>query len=318
MTVIVVSGPTASGKTDLGLKLARSLGGEVVNFDSLLLYQEINIGTAKPSPEERREIPHHLIDVRSIRNPMNAADYSRVARPLVEELLSQKKIVYLVGGSGFYLQALLKGMYNSPTTPEEILQRSEELYRSSGIAPFEEILKDSDPESAERYHANDHYRIRRAVEHFWTTGRKFSQERAQKDEANAAADSSTVHDWEIIHLHLDLPKEEHQEIIRSRTKKMLETGLVDEVKDLLAQGFTGQEKPLQSIGYKETLEYLKGGIPDLAALEERITVSTRQLAKSQRTWFNRVSGKTVFHPLAEAGEVFDYVREALAKKKGPS
>lgn len=311
MKVIVVSGPTASGKTDLAIELAKNFGGEVVNFDSLLLYQEINIGTAKPSPAEQATIPHHMLNVRSIAHPMNAADYSKAATPLIEKLLSEKKNVYLVGGSGFYLQALLKGMYDSPTTPAKILERSADLYESEGIGPFLEILKEADSDSFERYHENDHYRIRRAVEHFWTTGRKLSDERREKDSANERTDRPTVHDWEILHIHLDLPKEDHEKIIRLRTKRMLNEGLVEEVKGLLEKGFTGLEKPLQSIGYKETLDYLKGEFKSLDELEERINISTRQLAKSQRTWFKRDPEKEVFHPLTQRDEIFNRVKEAL-------
>lgn len=304
MKVVVISGPTASGKTDLAVELATKFGGEVVNFDSLLLYKEIEIGTAKPTPEEQKTIPHHMLNVRSISNPMNAADYAREALPVIEKLLSEKKLVYLVGGSGFYLQALLKGMYDSPTTPKEITKRSDELYEKEGIAPFLTILKEQDRKSFERYHENDHYRVRRAVEHFWTTGSPLSEAREEKDDSNEKMDRPTIHNWDLLHIYLDLPKEEHLKIIEKRTDRMLSTGLIEEVKDLLAQGFTGQEKPLQSIGYKETLDYILGVYKNLAECRERIVISTRQLAKSQRTWFNRDSFKKTFHPLEERSEIF--------------
>ena len=142
MKVIIVSGPTATGKTDVSIQLAKTFGGEIVNFDSLLLYKEINIGTAKPTAKEQRMVPHHMVDVRSISQPMNAADYAREAYPIVERLLKEKKIVYLTGGSGFYLQALLKGMYDSPTTPIAISQKSDKLYEAEGITPFLKILED--------------------------------------------------------------------------------------------------------------------------------------------------------------------------------
>jgi tRNA dimethylallyltransferase len=313
LKVIVISGPTATGKTDLSIELARKFGGEVVNFDSLLLYQEINIGTAKPSIEERALIPHHMIDVRSISQPMNAADYSKEALPIIEKLLSQKKNVYLVGGSGFYLQALLKGMYDSPTTPSEILNKSEEIYKKEGIAPFLKILKETDPESFARYHENDHYRVRRAVEHFWTTGRKLSDERIQKDKANKSANKSSIHDWDILHIHLDVPKDEHEQIIKKRTKRMLQNGLLQEVSDLLQKGFSGQEKPLQSIGYKESFDYHSGVLKDLKELEERINISTRQLAKAQRTWFKRDHNKKTFHPLREREKILKETAENLKR-----
>lgn len=313
MKVIVISGPTASGKTDMAVELATLFGGEVVNFDSLLLYKEITIGTAKPTPEEQKSIPHHMIEVRSISNPMNAADYAREALPIVEKLLNENKLVFLVGGSGFYLQALIKGMYDSPTTPEEITQRSDELYKTEGITPFLEILKNNDPKSFERYHENDHYRIRRAVEHFWTTGSPLSLARSEKDEANQKMDQISIHGWDILHIHLDLPKEEHLKIIERRTKRMLENGLLDEIKGLLKQGFTGEEKPLQSIGYKESLDYLRGNFATLEECQERIIISTRQLAKSQRTWFKRDPSKTTFHPIQEKDLIIESVRAFIQR-----
>jgi tRNA dimethylallyltransferase len=311
MKVIVISGPTASGKTDLAVELALKFGGEVVNFDSLLLYREINIGTAKPTATERRSIPHHMIDVRSISDAMNAADYAREALPIIQNLISTKKLVYLVGGSGFYLQALLKGMYDSPTTPEEITKRSDALYESEGIGPFLSILKGSDVKSFERYHANDHYRIRRAVEHFWTTGSPLSLAREEKDESNNQSETSNVHGWNLLHIYLDLPKDEHLKIIEDRTDKMLEGGLMPEVKDLLGQGFTGQEKPLQSIGYKEILDYINGHFQKIEECRERIIISTRQLAKSQRTWFKKDQSKETYHPLRQRDFITARVKKFL-------
>lgn len=304
MKVIVVSGPTASGKTDLAIDLANKYGGEIVNFDSLLLYKEITIGTAKPTPEEQNSIKHHMIDVRSISDPMNAADYAREAFPIIEKLLSEKKLVYLVGGSGFYLQALLKGMYDSPTTPADIIKKSDALYLEQGITPFLEILKMHDKKSFERYHENDHYRLRRAVEHWWTTGLPLSEARQEKDQKNVELEKPTIHDWDVLHLYLDVPKEEHLKIIERRTDKMLKTGLIEEVKGLLAQGHTGLEKPLQSIGYKETLDFIFGVYKNLSECRDRIIISTRQLAKSQRTWFNRDQFKEKFHPLMHKEEIF--------------
>jgi tRNA dimethylallyltransferase len=311
MKVIVISGPTASGKTAMAIELARKYGGEIVNFDSLLLYQEINIGTAKPTQQEQDMVPHHMINIRSISHPINAADFAREAYPIVEKLLSHKKIVYLVGGSGFYLQALLKGMYQSPTTPKEITRKSDNLYASHGIAPFRDILKVHDKKSFERYHENDHYRIRRAVEHWWTTELPFSLAREDKDISNEKLNTPSIYDWKVLHLYLNIPKEEHWKIIEERTDKMLKEGLIDEVRMLLNQGFTGLEKPLQSIGYKESLEFIFGVYPTISDCRDRIVVSTRQLAKSQRTWFNRDKSKEEFHPLIDRDKIDRRVNDFL-------
>lgn len=303
MKIILLSGPTCSGKTLHSVRLARATGAEVVNFDSLLFYRELTIGTAKPTPEERQGVPHHLVDVRSIGEPMNASQFALEARPIIDEIHSRGRVVILTGGSGFYAQALLKGMFRSPTTPEHILERSNELYAREGIAPFLAELKQHDPVSAARYHANDHYRVRRAVEHWWANGTPFSLER----------DSFTPQQspWKILHAHLDLPKEDHLKLIQQRTRSMLASGLVDEVKTLLAQGFTGKEKPLQAIGYKETLDWLTGAYgTDEKAFEERIVINTRQLAKAQRTWFKKQE-KRVFDPRSDGELLQSAVRDFI-------
>lgn len=308
MKVVIVSGPTASGKTNISIELARHFGGEIVNFDSLLLYKEINIGTAKPTPAERGEVPHHMIDVASISNPMNAAAFAKMALPIIDEILKKNKMVYLVGGSGFYLQALIQGMYDSPTTPHEILEKSENLYQAEGIKPFLEILQNVDLETYNRYHENDHYRVRRAVEHFWHTGVPLSLERARKEKENETREQSNVHGWDLLHLYLDVPKDEHLKIITKRTEKMLKDGLIEEVYSLLQSGFTGLEKPLQSIGYKEVIDLQNGMIKNEAECVERIIISTRQLAKSQRTWFNRISSKMTYNPLNDRASLLNEVR----------
>lgn len=311
MKVIVVSGPTACGKTKVAIDLAEKFNAEVVNFDSLLLYQEISIGTAKPTPHEMRGIPHHMVSVTSIAHPMNASEYAKHALPIISEILARNKNVILTGGSGFYLQALLKGMYDSPTTPAHILKKSEELYEQEGITPFLEILKISDLASFKMYHENDHYRVRRAVEHFWTHGTPLSEARSQKDEENETLTQGNIHGWDLLHIYLNIPREEHFQIIQSRTQLMLQDGLLDEVRSLLNSKFTGLEKPLQSIGYKESLEYIRGEITSVEDLMERINISTRQLAKSQRTWFNRDKEKFEFHPLSQRDELFKKVSEFL-------
>lgn len=311
MKVIVVSGPTACGKTKIAIDLAEQFNAEVVNFDSLLLYQEISIGTAKPTPHEMRGIPHHMISVASITHPMNASEYAKHALPIIAEILGRNKNVILTGGSGFYLQALLKGMYDSPTTPSHILKKSEDLYEQEGISPFLEILKISDLASFKMYHENDHYRVRRAVEHFWTHGTPLSLARTQKDDENENLPQGNIHGWDLLHIYLNIPRVEHFEIIQRRTQVMLQDGLLDEVRSLLNSKFTGLEKPLQSIGYKESLEYIRGEITSVEDLIERINISTRQLAKSQRTWFNRDKEKFEFHPLSQRDELFKKVSEFL-------
>lgn len=310
--LIIISGPTATGKSSLALDLAKKYELAIVNFDSLCFYRELSIGTAKPSQEEQAQAPHFMIDVASISNPLNAADFVKMARPLMDQLFQEYKALILVGGSGFYLRALLEGMYESETTPPDILEKSETLYQQKGILPFWTELQQCDPVAAKKLHPNDHYRIRRAVEHFWAHGNAFS---AMASNLEKQKETDIPH-WETLHLYLDLPKNIHQEIIIQRAQKMWDQGLIAEVGRLLQQGFSGEERPLGAIGYKEAIGFLRGELETKEACLEKIVISTRQLAKSQRTWFKKVSSKITINPLQEKNKCTELVGNFLAHKKG--
>lgn len=307
--IIIISGPTASGKTQTSINIAKYLQNElnqkvaIVNFDSLLFYKEISIGTAKPTLEEQAGIEHHMLDIESIKSPMNAADFIRRGEIVIEELLAQNKICILVGGSAFYLRALLKGMYESPSVDESIKTLIDEKLKNEGINFFLEYLKQHDPEALTLFHENDHYRITRAVEHHMSTGSPISQEKKKMDNLNPYDFSSITKDWNLLNLYLDLPKEQHYEIIQKRTKQMFKDGLLDEIQKLKLNGFNLAEKPLASIGYKEAIEYLNGQFKSEEDCIERISISTRQLAKSQRTFFNKITPKLIFNPLHDFNDI---------------
>jgi len=305
--IVILSGPTATGKTSWAIKIAKKFDAEVVNFDSLLFYKELTIGTAKPTAAEQDNVPHHLVDIRSIREPINAADFTLIAAPVIESIHRRNKLVLLVGGSGFYLQALVEGMWRSPTTPAEIESKSDALFADQGITPFLEVLEKHDRESFHRLHANDYYRVRRAVEHYWATGTAFS---SAKDAFSPVAPP----DWDLLHLHLDLPKEDHHALLVKRTELMLEQGLIQEVEGLLKSGYSGTEKPLQSIGYKEILDWLNGVYgQDKHALIERIVINTRRLAKSQRTWFKKKQ-KESFDPRYDGEALMARVQDFISRE----
>jgi tRNA dimethylallyltransferase len=278
--IIVVAGPTATGKTQLSLKLGQYLNAEIVNFDSLCFYKQLNIGTAKPSTEEMNLIPHHLFNISSANEHINAGQYAKIAIDAIHSIHSKNKKVILVGGSGFYLQALLYGTFdNLNSTDLETQNKSNSLYEKEGILPFLNILEEVDPKRLSELHENDHYRVRRAVEYFWMTGKKFSQ---IKDSHTQVLQNSN---WEITPLYVDIEKQKHFDIIQNRTKQMFHNGLKDEAQKLLESGFTGEEKPLKSIGYKQVFQLLNGQISDQESCETQINIATRQLAKAQRTWF---------------------------------
>lgn len=310
-SIIVVSGPTATGKTGFSIEIAQFFNAEIINFDSLVFYKELNIGTAKPTKDEMQNIPHHLVGTESIFSPINAADFTKKAIPIIKDCHNRGKIVVLVGGSGFYLQALLKGMYESTNTSLEILDRSEILYLKEGITPFLSVLKDNDPESFKLYHQNDHYRIRRAVEHFWQTGFKFSDARKEMDNTKKLSPEK-LYNWTIFHAYLDIPKEQHFEIIQRRSQQMLRDGLIQEVEALLKDGADGSEKPLNSIGYKETISYLRGEFASEDEYLERLNINTRRLAKSQRTWFKKVE-KNCYNSLIDRDKLFEDCKMFLSE-----
>lgn len=315
--IIIITGPTASGKTQISIDIALLIQNElkkdvsVINFDSLLFYKEISIGTAKPTLEERQNITHHMVDVASISSPMNAADFIKMGDQIIADELAKDKICILVGGSAFYLRALLKGMYESASPSDEIKNQVESMLKEEGISSIISYLKEHDPEILNHLHENDHYRLSRAVEHHLMTGSPISLEKKKMDDLDPYDFSSNIKDWNIFHVYLDLPRDEHYQIILKRTKKMIEDGLLDEINQLKVAGFTMQEKPLASIGYKESIEYLNNQFKSLDECIERIAISTRQLAKSQRTFFNKIKPKNEYHPLNNREQIFTDVKNFL-------
>jgi len=314
--LIIISGPTACAKTKTSIELSLLLKNtfkknvEIINFDSLLFYRELNIGTAKPTLSERQNITHHLIDITSAKNPINAADYLKSANFLINDIIVKGAIPILVGGSGFYLRALLKGMYETKSTDDVVQKEVKELYEREGISPIIEKLKIHDPQSLITLHPNDHYRLMRAIEFFLTCGQPISKEkeRMQKEKPYDFSENKYP-SLDLLHYYLDIPKELHWEIIQSRTRQMIKDGLINEVQALLNQGFSGEEKPLQSIGYKETMQFLNGDLKNIDQLFEAIIVATRQLAKSQRTFFAKVIPKHKINPLVDTS-----IRNDLLKK----
>ncbi|MBP9679976.1 MAG: tRNA (adenosine(37)-N6)-dimethylallyltransferase MiaA [Bacteriovorax sp.] len=317
--LIILSGPTASGKTKTSIDLAEKIITHlqiptvIVNFDSLLFYKEISIGTAKPTEKERKNIPHYMIDIASISSPMNAADFIKQGEFLIKELMTLQKCVILVGGSAFYLRALLKGMYESLSPSEEIQNKFDMLYKENGIGSIIDYLKKHDPESLANLHINDHYRLIRAALHFEMTGTKISDQKKALDSLSPYNFSTIIHPWNILHIYLDLPKEQHFNIIKERTEKMFSDGLMEEIESLIQSGFSLTEKPLRSIGYKEAIEFKLGHFANQHECIERISISTRQLAKSQRTFFNKISPKLSCNPLTDQDKIFLNVEQFIRK-----
>jgi tRNA dimethylallyltransferase len=312
--IVIISGPTATGKTDLSVSLSKlttlnsSLEPVIVNFDSLCFYKEVSIGTAKPTIQERKNIQHELFEIHSIAKEFNASKYVELAEKRINELLKENKMIFLVGGSAFYLRALIKGMYESQEIDVKLKLDTNDEYEKKGIGFIVQYLKENDPEMLINLHENDHYRLTRAYYHHKTTGQAISLEKNRMDKINPYDLSQDIkQNWNIHHIYLNIPKEEHYQIIENRTKNMIKNGLIREVRELLENGFTGKEKPLQSIAYKEVLEFLSSNQNSTISTEqeliERIFISTRQFAKSQRTFFKKIAPKTEYHPLKDQKKI---------------
>lgn len=282
MKVTFVVGPTASGKSALALELALKHRGVIVNCDSVQVYSHVQIGAAKPSLEDLQLVPHYLYGYVSPPTECTAGMYSRT---FFEQLQSLEKEgvpqVYVVGGTGFYFQAIEKGMYDVQESSSDI---SAELERQAstleGYQTLLDELKESDPESASLFHANDRYRILRSIEILRTSGRKPSELRQSKKQMQ----QPFPYPLEKIGVHMERSLL-HQRI-HDRVKLMLKQGFIDEVIDLNKLNLQ-EWAPLNSVGYREVQMYLKGEIHSLVELEEQILISTRQLAKRQITWFKR-------------------------------
>ncbi len=313
LPLILITGATATGKTQISLRVCDFLKKnghkvEIINADSLLFYPELNIGTAKPSPEERSFVPHHLIDCTTIEQPLNASDYVSRALPIIKNLHNKETIPLIVGGSAFYIRALMKGMYESGETPAEISFLIQSIEKKEGWTGIRKKLAELDPESEKRIHSNDRYRTIRALEYSMTHDRPYSKAKEEKDEDGPYNFNSLQNKaWRLHHHYLLLPKDFHWEIMEKRTREMLKNGLIDEVRGLLEKGFSPSLKPLQSIGYKETIDFLEGRLSE-NELVERIFINTRRLSKSQKTFFKKIEPKLTRHPIQEEDVIMKEIK----------
>lgn len=270
---LAVVGPTASGKSAVAMALAQHCHGEIVCCDSVQLYRGFDIGSAKPSQADRLAVPHHLFDEFSATEPCDAAIYSQKAKAAISEISSRGKIPIVTGGTGLYLRAIVGENWDTDLPSSDQLRL--ELGKRSSDDLFAE-LQSLDPLRASQLHKNDRFRVVRALEIVQLTGRPVPQPR-----------KSSCGDRDYLLVVMDPPRAVLHEAIHRRTRELLELGLVDEVKHLLAAGVPMDAKPMTSIGYSEVLSYLRGILPE-ALLLESIEVSTRQYAKRQCTWFKKM------------------------------
>ena len=274
--IIVLSGPTASGKSGLALALAREFPVEIVNADSLQVYRYLDIGTAKPTVPERREIPHHLIDVADPDEAYDAGRYVREAERAIGEIRSRGKVPLVVGGTGMYIRALLRGLDPLPADPrvrEELSRR----WESEGGAALHSELARIDPETAARVHPSDRLRVVRAMEIAAVAGIPPSRARAAWRSADAGRGR--------LFLALRPDRETLYRRIDARTEEMFRRGLTEEVRGLLSRGFGRSLKPMMALGYRHAVAHLLDGVP-LPETIDAVKRDTRRYAKRQATWLS--------------------------------
>ncbi len=273
--VVVLAGPTGAGKTSLAISLALKFGAEIVSADSMQVYRYLDIGTAKPSSPERKKAVHHLIDLVDPDQEFDVAAYLARARPLINELHERRVPILVVGGTGFYVRSLIRGLFKGPGSDAVIRARLKQEARDSSKEDLHDRLTQVDPETAARLHPHDLFRVIRALEVFELTGRTLSSFHTEHGLAEKP--------YQVLLYALTLPCEELYGRIEARTERMFEAGLVEEVQSLLNRGYTPDLKPLKSIGYKQVVDFL-AGIVSLDQARAEMIKMTRRYAKRQMTW----------------------------------
>jgi len=274
--VAFIVGPTGVGKSAAAMALAGRLDAEIVNADSRQVYRGMNIGTAKPGPEDRRRVPHHLLDIRAIGEPLDVAEFLKLARAAIAEVASRGRNVIVVGGSGFYLRVLRGGIFAGPAAAPEVRRELEALAAQHGVEYLHARLAEVDAPAAERIGHRDLYRIVRALEVFRLTGQPIS--------VHQQSHRFAAREYETLTVGLAMERQRLYESINRRFDAMVERGLLDEVRALLEAGCDPGEPPLRTVGYRQMAAAVRGKTT-LGEAIEFAKRDTRRLAKRQLTWF---------------------------------
>ena len=287
---LILTGPTASGKSSLALELAESLHAEIVAMDSMTIYKAMDIGTAKPGLSDRQRVPHHLIDILEPWESGNVAWWLQLAECAVRDIESRGKKVLFVGGTPFYLKALLQGLFAAPTIVPEIRQRLETEAAEQGSLPLHQRLRQIDTVAAARIHPNDTRRVVRALEVWHSTGMTLTEWQQQEWWDNK--EDQKEPDTETFCAILDIPRPILYERIDRRVLQMFENGWIDEVKNIMRLPKPWSKEASRALGYQEIIQYL-GGIRSLEETIALVQLRTRQFAKRQMTWFRSLPGTRI-------------------------
>lgn len=299
--LLIITGPTAVGKTELSLQLAEMFHGEIISGDSMQVYEGMDVGTAKASPAERARVPHHLIDIVQPDVSFSVQEFQHLVREKIAEIDGRQHLPMLVGGTGLYVEAIAHG-YEMPQVGEspEIRERWQTFAEQEGNLALHQKLREVDPVTAERLHPNDQRRLIRALEVYELTGHPFSQSKRKVDSP-----------YNLLWIGLTMPRDLLYERINQRVDQMFAEGLVEEVKKLRAKGYQRGLTSMQAIGYKEIMSYLDGEITFEYA-RDWIKQGTRNFAKRQLSWFRRLPEIEWFDMMDE-GAVGE-IRERVAGK----
>ncbi|MEM9176526.1 MAG: tRNA (adenosine(37)-N6)-dimethylallyltransferase MiaA [Myxococcota bacterium] len=307
--VVVVTGPTGSGKTDLAIGLARRFDGEIVNADSMQVFRYMDIGTAKPSPEARLTVPHHLFDVADPDEEYSAGRYGKEARATAETIHGRGRVVFLTGGTGLYIRAFLDGLIETGNVDPILRERLENEHRRAVEAGdptrLHRRLRENDADAADKIHPNDVRRTVRALEILELSGQRASRVR----EEHGFQDRP----FRVLHLCLDPGREVLNERIDLRAAQMIEAGLLREVRDLRDRGYGPELKPMQAIGYRH-IQPVADGADTLANALPAMQADTRRFARRQRTWIRAVPD-VHWHDPREPEPVFERVGGFLDAKR---
>ena len=274
--VIVICGATGIGKTSVGIALAQKFGAEIVSADSMQIYRYMDIGTAKPTPAELAQAPHHMIDIVDPAENYDAVLFSKQARDRIAEIIGRGRIPFIVGGTGLYIKALLHGLFQTEPVDHRIRDRLRKDAEQNGSTALYQRLQQLDPDTADRLHPNDSYRIIRALETIESTGKSISELHRKHGFEDDPFDA--------LKIGLQMDRQNLYDRIDLRVDLMIEAGLVDEVKKLLEMGYTAELKSMQSIGYRHVAEFLEEKLPWDECLRT-LKRDTRRFAKRQFTWF---------------------------------
>jgi tRNA dimethylallyltransferase len=275
--LVIINSPTATGKTQLAIDLALEFNAEIISADSLQVYRYLDIGTAKPTVEQRKTVKHHLIDVVAPDEEFNAAIFADLAKPIIENLVQQGKPVFVVGGTGLYIRALIRGIIETPKVDQSIRNHYRQLRDERGTEYLCSLLKEKDPQAAKIINPHDSVRIIRALEVIEQGGESITVIQKRHSFRDCP--------YQTYKIGLQLPRDELKQRIVHRTDQMVAAGLLEEVRNVLGIGYSEKIKSLQSLGYKQIIEFLQGKC-DWQRAVELIKRDTWHYAKRQLTWFN--------------------------------